>query len=435
MKKLHIWLLLVLTAVLLFPGQAFAANKNTSFTLKGEPVYKPALGKDGNLRVLYSDAPYADYPNRAFTFAVTTPGGQQLSSWQDKGLPYFAADAKGNERVYNLDSRFKLNAYDLKHRKLWEAQLGKHDSIEKIDLKGNVYVQRSDAKSVVLTKVNAANGRKINYPKTQHESTQVSENGTYAYQIAKGKDGRQSVLRNVKTNGKIAWTKSPFDKTYKKTKSKLESVHIHFVDEKGTAYVAVTYANGYIELHAYNNKGKRLWKRDIGKYWANQFGVSGNTLYYESGFNKAAFVDRNTGKIIKSLKLDTSEDAFKLISNAKNIYLTGHGKLYSYTNKGKRVGVYTYPKTDGYHRLYDHAFDGKGRLYAVLYNKDADEKYPFSTTVVIDETGKVLKETHSFKNFTRNVVAHPTSGAYYVFSETGSETNAVTSVSSYSVGK
>jgi len=81
MKKLHIWLLLVLTAVLLFPGQAFAANKNTSFTLKGEPVYKPALGKDGNLRVLYSDAPYADYPNRAFTFTVTTPGGQQLSSW------------------------------------------------------------------------------------------------------------------------------------------------------------------------------------------------------------------------------------------------------------------------------------------------------------------------------------------------------------------
>jgi len=350
-------------------------------------------------------------------------------------LPYFAADAKGNERVYNLDSRFKLNAYDLKHRKLWEAQLGKHDSIEKIDLKGNVYVQRSDAKSVVLTKVNAANGRKINYPKTEHESTQVSENGTYAYQIAKGKDGRQSVLRNVKTNGKIAWTKSPFDKTYKKTKSKLKSAHIHFVDEKGTAYVAVTYANGYIELHAYNTKGKRLWKREIGKYWADQLGISGNTLYYESGFNTAAFVDRKTGKTIANLKLDTSEELFKIISNSKNIYLTGHGKFYSYTNKGKRLGIYRYPETDSYYRLFSHAFDKKSRLYAVLYNDDSDEPYPLSTTAVISETGKVLNETNDARNFTRYVVAHPTTGDYYVFSEKKSEGETVTSVSSYSIGK
>ena len=412
MKKICASLLLLVLSVVLIMPQATEAEGKTIFSFRGDLAAELAFGRDGNLRIAYH--PYDTAVSNQFlpyVIATVTPEGKQISSWKGRGLLYRAKDKKGNELLYVHEQNHRLVAYNAKYQKLWSVGLGKGTWVDRVDRRGNLYVWGSDRQYDLYWKI-TADGRKIQYPKAERLDITLSEDGKYAYQMAAGKDRRQSVLRGLKEDGKIAWQQSPFSKTYKKTKHAFDRAHLVLADDKGTVYAVATYGKGrYAELHAFNLKGKRLWKKDISGTEPLQFGVAGSTLFYESNNDRVVLADRVNGKTITTLKVQRKRgEPLKIFSHDNLIYLADGTGPHTYSNKGRKFG--TFKITSGRQELGQYTFDQKGRLYAEIFIPGSETK----SIGIISSQGKLVKRENVQKGQTVvSLAPRPDSEDYYVF--------------------
>jgi len=419
-------LIIVLAAVLLFPGQAFAAGLGEKiYSFKGEPVFNPAVGKDGNISIGFYQPLFNDEnPFQPFTFATISPEGEQLKNWQERGLPIHTFDAENKDLLYVTDHKNKLKAFDQNHEKKWEKTLEPDSWISFLDSRGHAYIDLEDKKGNQSLIKYAPTGKTVQYPAASWTEFNFSEDGTFAYQLAPGKDPLQAVLRGLKENGKIAWQTAPFKKTktYQKKTYQLEDFTIEAVDAKGNVYLTASYGEKrYTDLYAFNSNGKRLWKKDLGKGNAFQIKVVDKTLIYENGDTRISFVNVTDGKTIRTAKLTYREpEAISLIAGPETFFAVDAAGIHTYSSQGKKLGTYPFPNGD---RLEYYSLDETGRLYAVISGLKKGK--PYQGVAAISDQGKLLSEViYQGKASISGIAAHPHSGEWYMFQTLYGKTRA-----------
>lgn len=386
-KNLYLFIAFFIWLFAVMPNNTVeAANKEPFYKFKGESIYKPYVRNDGSL---VFGVNHRIKNAQKMDLLTVSEKGKKIRSWSERGVGYIADDLKGNKQVYVYDSaKGTIKAFDDTHKKRWQKNIAKGVDLSHLGINGGFFYEEPRGDNKTQTKGLTYTGKPVTFSLRYFDENIVTgSNDQVAYHFDYDYAGSYAYLRKLNDKGKVAWSKD----IYKMDHNKGSGIYNYYIfqdDQQGVVYIRVGYSKyegkkDVILLYALSSSGKMIWKKNINQSDTYNGNIIGDTFFY-TGDGKAVFLNRKTGKTIKTIK---TNDYVRLHAKDGNIlYFSYNNYLTAVSSKGTTLWKYKIPKGKSINQA---KVDRKKNIYIAFEDEKNRSSYDF---VKVSNKGKQLKK-------------------------------------------